>query len=81
MAKAPATAPAKTGAASAAPANEEEYTAAVRAFLKKNGPTKLAALGSGVRRPANSPKLKNLLQKNKDMFAYDMESDSVSLVG
>eukprot|EP00887_Chlorella_sp_A99_P001461 scaffold8.g1461.t1 len=80
--KAPATAPAKVGAAGAAPANQGEYVAALKRFLKDNGPQKLASLGSKVKRPdslGKSFKLKQLLLGNASVFKYDATADTVSL--
>lgn len=77
--KAPATAPAKSGGAT--PGTEAEFADAVRAFLEKNGPTKLAILGSNVKRPASaskSVKLKALVTSRPE-FEYKEDDQTVSL--
>lgn len=60
---APATAPPKVAAG--LPADDKQYLAALKAHLKSKGTTKLAALGSAVKRPAKAPKLKHFLEQHK----------------
>ncbi len=90
-AAAPATAPPKVGAkpAAAAPTGKKgaaggsdsgDYLAALKSYLASKGPTKLAALGSAVKRPAKAPKLKHFLEQNKATFKYEQGTDTVSLV-
>jgi hypothetical protein len=75
---APASAPSKVDT-SKAPTNEKEYTAALKQYLVKNGPSKLSALGTAVKRPASVPKLKKFLSTNASIFAYNQSTDTVSL--
>lgn len=75
---APATAPSKLSDAKA-PANEKEYKKALKNFLKENGPSKLASLGSAVKRPKSVPKLKKFLASNAGEFSYNTSTDVVSL--
>ncbi len=78
--KAPASAPAKVSAAALnTPTDEKGYVAALRAFIQQNGPSKLATLGSKVKRPPKSPKLKHFLETHKDIFKYNGTTDTVSL--
>lgn len=62
------------------PTNEKEYKIALKTFLKENGPSKIASLGSAVKRPAAVPKLKKFLAANTDDFNYNKSTDEVSLV-
>ena len=75
---APGSAPAKVGQSG----DELAYAKSLRAYLQQNGPSKLATLGQAVKRPANAPKswkLKNFLNKHRDAFKYDGNTDVVSL--
>ncbi|PSC67465.1 hypothetical protein C2E20_8858 [Micractinium conductrix] len=77
--KAPATAPAKVAPAGmATTGSDKEYLAALKAALKQ-GPLKLAALGSKVKRPAGVPKVKHFLDKHPGVFKYNKDTDEVSL--
>jgi len=76
---APATAPGKLSAQAKTPTNEKEYTAALKSYLKEHGPSKLANLGSAVKRPAAVKKLKRYLAENTSVFSYDQSTDVVSL--
>jgi hypothetical protein len=58
-------------------ADQAEFTNALIAYLKKNGSQSTSDLGSNVKRPANCPKLKAILQKNTDKF--DVKDGKVSL--
>lgn len=77
-AKAPATAPPKVAAA--VPSSSSDYLAALKAHLSSGGPTKLAVLGSAVKRPPKVPKLKHFLEQHKSTFKYDAGNDTVSLL-
>ena len=91
-AAAPATAPPKVGAkpaAAAAPTTGKkgaaggsdagDYLSALKSYLASKGPTKLAVLGSAVKRPPKAPKLKHFLEQNKATFKYEQGTDTVSL--
>ena len=82
---APATAPAKlngdlVGATPHCPVNEDEYGETLKKILKSTGAVKMASLGTLVKRPPKSPKLKKFLEQNKEVFKYDPATDSVSLI-
>lgn len=79
VADAPATAPSKIAVVKT-PTNEKEYKNALKIFLKDNGPSKLASLGSAVKRPPSVPKLKKFLASNTDAFGYNTSTDMVSLL-
>ena len=79
VADAPATAPSKIAVVKT-PTNEKEYKNALKTFLKDNGPSKLASLGSAVKRPPSVPKLKKFLASNTDAFGYNTSTDMVSLL-
>jgi len=79
VADAPATAPPKITAVKT-PTNEKEYKDALKKFLKDNGPTKLASLGSAVKRPPSVPKLKKFLASHASDFGYNTSTDIVSLL-
>lgn len=76
---APATAPAKVGALPVTPSSDVEYIAALKKFLQNNGPAKPAVLGGAVKRAAKAPKLKKIVEQNKDIFTYNPTTDMVSL--
>jgi hypothetical protein len=82
---APATAPPKVAAgqakAKATPGGggEGDYLSSLKAYLSSKGPTKLAALGSAVKRPPKAPKLKHYLEQHAGTFKYDLGTDTVSL--
>lgn len=75
---APATAPSKVSTKKA-PTNEQEYTKALKEYLKENGPSKLATLGSSIKRPPAVPKLKRFLSTHASDFVYNQKNDTVSL--
>ena len=75
---APATAPSKVSTKKA-PTNEQEYTKALKEYLKENGPSKLATLGSSIKRPPAVPKLKRFLSTHASDFVYNQSNDTVSL--
>lgn len=77
--KAPATAPPKVASAPTPSGGNGEYLAALKSYLSTHGPTKLATLGSVVKRPPKVPKLKHFLEQNKGVFKYNVGTDAVSL--
>lgn len=76
--QAPATAPSKVSTKKA-PTNEQEYTKALKEYLGLNGPSKLAVLGSSIKRPSAVPKLKRFLSTHTSDFVYNQSNDTVYL--
>ena len=75
-AKAPASAPPRSSGGGGVAG--VQYAGLLKAYLQQKGPTKLAVLGSAVKRPATVPKLKGFLS-SQSRFKYDATTDVVSL--
>lgn len=71
----PKAAPAASPKAEAA--KDSEYVQQLAEFLKAHGKTRLSDLGSKVKRPPGVPKMKNVIEANKDKFV--VSGDSVEL--
>ncbi|KAL8425206.1 hypothetical protein Efla_004281 [Eimeria flavescens] len=59
------------GVASSVKGDEAAYKSALIDFLKKNGPTPLAALGQKVKKPANLPKMAAFLKAHAGVFVVE----------
>ncbi|KAK9823332.1 hypothetical protein WJX72_001993 [[Myrmecia] bisecta] len=80
QAKAPATAPAKVQAGKGKGGEAAQFEAALKQHLQAKGATKLATLGTAVKRPQGvTTKLKKFLEDHPDVFKVDPQQ-IVSLV-
>ena len=56
---------------------DKEWLKLIRAYVAKEGPTRLSDLGSRVKKPQGAGKLKKLIEDSKSL---NLEEDKVTLV-